>query len=115
MLRFLFLLLSFSLAARASAQGFEQTRDFQLWTLKGISLQGVGQPKESLAAFRRALAVNPKFLPALQGTAQLEYQLQDPNRTACKSCLTKSAKTMSKLRVTGWCALLKAVPANNFS
>lgn len=103
MLRLLFLLLSLLLAARASAQGFEQARDlirrgdfaaavqtceaglqkqprdFQLWTLKGIALQGVGQPKESLVAFRRALAVNPKFLPALQGAAQLEYQLQDPN------------------------------------
>ncbi|HMV82312.1 MAG TPA: hypothetical protein PLD20_07760 [Blastocatellia bacterium] len=91
MLRILFLLLTLLLVARASAQGFEQVRDlirrgdfaaavqaceaglqkqprdFQLWTVKGIALQGVGQPKESLTAFRRVLAVNPKFLPALQG------------------------------------------------
>jgi len=57
----------------------KQPRDFQLWTLKGIALQGVGQNKESLLALRRALALNPKFLPALQGAAQLEYQLHDPN------------------------------------
>ncbi|HEX4947108.1 MAG TPA: tetratricopeptide repeat protein [Blastocatellia bacterium] len=101
MLRALFLFLL--LTPCAFAQGFEQVRDLirrgdfaaavqscdaalqkqprdhQLWTLKGIALQGVGQPKESLAAFRRALALNPKFLPALQGAAQLEYQLHDPN------------------------------------
>lgn len=94
------------LAPRVSAQGFEQVRDlirrgefaaavqacdeslkktprsfegWQIWTLKGIALQGLGKPPESLAAFRRALAIQPNFLPALQGAAQLEYQLHDPN------------------------------------
>lgn len=109
----LFVLLTFS--PQAVAQGFEQVRDlirrgdfasavqaceaglkqqprdFQLWTLKGIALQGVGQNKESLAAFRRALAFNPKFLPALQGAAQLEYQLHDPN---CR----KTLETLLQLR-----------------
>lgn len=70
----------FAAAVQACEAGLQtQPRDHQLWTLKGIALQGVGQPKESLAAFRRALALNPKFLPALQGAAQLEYQLHDPN------------------------------------
>src|SRR5262245_2445160 len=97
---FMFLLL---FVPRASAQGFEQARDllrrgefaaalqacdeslktqprnFQIWTLKGIALQGVGKNADSLAAFRRALTIQPAFLPALQGAAQLEYQLHDPN------------------------------------
>lgn len=70
----------FVMAVQASEAWLKrEPRDFQLWTLKGIALQGVAQPKESLAAFRRALTINPKFLPALQGAAQLEYQLRDPN------------------------------------
>lgn len=109
---FMFLLM---FVPRASAQGFEQARDlirrgefaaavqacdeslktqprnFQIWTLKGIALQGVGKNTESLAAFRRALAIQPKFLPALQGAAQLEYQLHDPN---CR----KTLETLLKVR-----------------
>lgn len=70
----------FVAAVQACETGLKKhPRDFQLWTLKGIALQGVGQNKESLIAFRRALALNPRFLPALQGAAQLEYQLHDPN------------------------------------
>lgn len=102
MMRFILVLL-ISLVGLAQAQSFEQAREHirrgefaaalqvcdeglraqprnhQLHTLKGIALQGLGQNQESLTAFRRALALNPKFLPALQGAAQLEYQLHDPN------------------------------------
>lgn len=53
-------------------------RDFRTWTLKGIALQGVGRNKESLESFRRAVEIQPEFLPALQGAAQLEYQMRDP-------------------------------------
>lgn len=55
-----------------------QPRDHQTWTLKGIALQGLRRDAESLVAFRQALAIQPQFLPALQGAAQLEYQLRDP-------------------------------------
>lgn len=113
MLRVLFLILL--LAPCAVAQSFEQVRDlirrgdfaaaiqmcdaglktqprdYQLHTLKGIALQGLGQNKESLVAFRRALTIQPKFLPALQGAAQLEYQLRDPN---CR----KTLETLLQLR-----------------
>ncbi|HZN11785.1 MAG TPA: tetratricopeptide repeat protein [Blastocatellia bacterium] len=99
--RLLFLLL-ITVRAFAGGQGFEQTRDlirrgefaaaakacdetlkrrprdFQVWTLKGIALQGLGRNAESLESFRRALAIQPQFLPALQGAAQLEYQTHDP-------------------------------------
>lgn len=64
----------------------KQPGNFQIWTLKGIALQGTGRNRESLDVFRRALAINAKFLPALQGAAQLEYQLHDPN---CRQTLEK--------------------------
>ncbi|MFN0110828.1 MAG: tetratricopeptide repeat protein, partial [Blastocatellia bacterium] len=82
----------FAMAVQACDEGLQkQPRDFQLWTMKGIALQGVGKNPESLVAFRRALALNPKFLPALQGAAQLEYQLRDPN---CR----KTLETLLQLR-----------------
>lgn len=82
----------FAAAVQACEAGLKkQPRDFQLWMLKGIALQGVGQNKESLDAFRRSLAIQPKFLPALQAAAQLEYQLQDPN---CR----KTLETLLQLR-----------------
>jgi len=70
----------FSAALQVCDEGLRsEPRSHQLLTLKGIALQGLGENRESLAAFRRAQALNPKFLPALQGAAQLEYQLHDPN------------------------------------
>ncbi len=98
---FLIFILSLS-CELAFAQGFEQARDlirqgqfaealhacdvglksqprnYQILTLKGIALQGMGRNQDGLAAFRQALRIQPKFLPALQGAAQLEYQLSDP-------------------------------------
>lgn len=70
----------FAEALRACERDLKlQPRDYQIWTLKGIALQGVGRNAESLAAFRQALTIEALFLPALQGAAQLEYQLRDPN------------------------------------
>jgi tetratricopeptide (TPR) repeat protein len=69
----------FSNALRACDEGLKsQPRNYQLLTLRGIALQGLRRNQESLAAFRQALKIRPKFLPALQGAAQLEYQLYDP-------------------------------------
>lgn len=104
----LFLLLA---GSTAKAQGFEEIRDlirrgdfaaalsacqavlkkqpdhFQVWSLQGIALQGIGRNRDSLDSFRQALDIHPSFLPALQGAAQLEYQLQDP----------KARQTLEKL------------------
>ncbi|MEJ7608422.1 MAG: tetratricopeptide repeat protein [Bryobacteraceae bacterium] len=52
--------------------------DFQIWTLKGIALQSLGQRAEGLAALRKALTLQPRFLPALQALAQIEYEGGDP-------------------------------------
>jgi tetratricopeptide (TPR) repeat protein len=49
----------------------------QLWALDGIALSGKGKGKDALIAFRRALAVSPNYLPALEGAAQVEYETGD--------------------------------------
>ncbi len=82
----------FAHALRACEQDLKlQPGDFRIWTLKGIALQGVGRNTQSLDAFRQALAIQPKFLPALQGAAQLEYQMRDPQ---CR----KTLETILQLR-----------------
>lgn len=47
--------------------------DGQLWTMRGVAYAGKGQKKDALASFRRALKISPDNIPALQGTAQIEY------------------------------------------
>lgn len=56
--------------------------DPRLWVLKGIAEDRGGKPAEALQAFRKSLALSPEYLPALEGAAQLEYQLHDPNAAA---------------------------------
>lgn len=51
----------------------QNPKDAQLWTLDGIALSGKGKKNEALVAFRRALAVSPDYLPALEGAGQIEY------------------------------------------
>ena len=53
-------------------------RDPRLWTLEALSYQGLHQPVEAIFAFRKALAIEPKYLPALQGAAQLSYANDNP-------------------------------------
>lgn len=69
-------------------------RDFRILTLKGIALQGLGRNLESLEAFRQALKIQPKFLPALQGAAQLEYILHDPH---CRQTLEAILKIQPEM------------------
>jgi len=47
--------------------------DAKLWTLEGIALSSEHDEKASLAAFQKALALSPNYLPALEGAAQIEY------------------------------------------
>ena len=46
----------------------------QLWMLEGMAYAGEGDKAESLAAFHKALAVAPDYLPALHQEAQLEFE-----------------------------------------
>lgn len=55
----------------------QNPKNAQLWTLDGIALSGKGKKKPALVAFRRALAVSPDYLPALEGAAQIEYDTGD--------------------------------------
>jgi len=56
----------------------ESPGNAQLWTLQGIALSGKGDNQKALAAFRQALKISPDYVAALQGAAQIEYQVSDP-------------------------------------
>lgn len=49
-------------------------RDQRIWTLRGIAYAGRGEPSAALDSYRHALALDPAYLPALEGAAQMEYQ-----------------------------------------
>jgi len=53
----------------------QEPKNPQLWALRGIALSGKGKKKEALDAFRNALRISPVYLPALEGAAQIEYDL----------------------------------------
>jgi tetratricopeptide (TPR) repeat protein len=53
-------------------------RDPRLWTLRGLALSQLEQLDESLAAYRTAVSLEPGYLPALQGAAQIEYGTRSP-------------------------------------
>lgn len=60
-------------AAMAQAPG-----DARLWTLRGLTLTGLKRPVEALAAYRKALDIDPQFIAALQGAAEIEYRTRRP-------------------------------------
>src|SRR3954451_4616581 len=49
----------------------------KLWALQGIALSGIGRKREALAAYNRAIAISPDYLPALEGAAELEYDAEN--------------------------------------
>ena len=52
--------------------------DAQLWTMQGAAYSGLGNNKDALNSFQRALRISPNNLPALQGAAQIEYEAGSP-------------------------------------
>lgn len=46
----------------------------QLWTMQGVAYSKLGNKKEALASFHRALKISADNIPALQGAAQIEYE-----------------------------------------
>jgi len=54
----------------------------QLWTLQGLAYSSEGHKKESLASFHNALKASPNYLPALEGAAQVEYEVGGKDATA---------------------------------
>jgi tetratricopeptide (TPR) repeat protein len=53
-------------------------RDARLWTLRGLALSEMERADESLAAYNKALSLDPDYLPALQGAAEIEYRTRRP-------------------------------------
>ncbi len=49
-------------------------KDKRIWALRGIAYAGRGEPSAALDSYRRALGLDPAYLPALEGAAQIEYQ-----------------------------------------
>src|SRR5215469_782672 len=57
----------------------ESPANAQLWTMQGVALEGQGKNREALSSFRRALKISPDYIPALEQTAQLEFDAGDPD------------------------------------
>jgi tetratricopeptide (TPR) repeat protein len=49
----------------------------RLWFFRGMAEQNLGQAKEALASYRRAVKLDPRMLAALEAEAQLEYGARD--------------------------------------
>jgi tetratricopeptide (TPR) repeat protein len=48
--------------------------DYRVWTLRAMAYSGLGNQAAAFAVFEHALKVEPSYLPALEGAAQLKYQ-----------------------------------------
>lgn len=46
----------------------------RIWTLKGVGYDNLGQSRDALNAYHRALSKAPDYLPALDGAAQVEFR-----------------------------------------
>ena len=57
--------------ARSSLQ--KTPGDPKILTLEGLAFSGLGKKKEALTAYNAALKIAPKYVPALEGAAQIEY------------------------------------------
>lgn len=52
----------------------QSPNDAALWTLNGFALVHLGNRKEALAAYQRAIEISSDYLPALEGAAEIEYE-----------------------------------------
>jgi tetratricopeptide (TPR) repeat protein len=53
--------------------------DTRLWAMQGAALAGEGDSKRALTSYRSALKISPDYLPALQGAAQIEFNMASPD------------------------------------
>ncbi len=49
--------------------------DYRIWTLRGMAAAGTGALTPALSAYQHALRISPTYLPALEGAAQSEFQM----------------------------------------
>jgi tetratricopeptide (TPR) repeat protein len=54
-------------------------RDCRVLSMRGLALRGEGRLDDSLRSFRQALDACPRFVPALEGAAQIEYARRSPD------------------------------------
>lgn len=52
--------------------------DKRLWALRGMAMSGKGDATRALVSFGHSLALDPSYLPALEGAAQIEFQKNSP-------------------------------------
>lgn len=50
-----------------------RSSDPRVWTLEGMALEDLGERAQSISAFKRALKLDPNYVPALEAAAQIEY------------------------------------------
>ncbi len=66
---------NFDEALRKCDAALQQTpQDKRIWTLRGMAYAGKRTPSSALAAYQQAIHLDPDYLPALEGAAQIEYQ-----------------------------------------
>lgn len=57
-------------------------KDARMYALKGLAARQLEQPGVALMAFRSSLALDPKYLPALEGACELLYAADAPETGA---------------------------------
>lgn len=67
----------------------EQPASVQLWTLKALAHGALGSKVEALSAFRTALSIQPAYVPALRGAAEIEYSSRDPRARQTLEAIVK--------------------------
>ena len=66
---------SFDEALRLCTAALEKSaKDKRIWALQGMAYSGKGASLSALNSFEHALKLDPIYLPALEGAAQVEYQ-----------------------------------------
>jgi len=69
----------FDQALRQCDEALHQTpSDPRIFTLRGMAYAGKGSTPSALDAYRQALRIDPAYLPALEGAAQIEYRQRSP-------------------------------------
>jgi cytochrome c-type biogenesis protein CcmH/NrfG len=53
-------------------------KDLKLWTLQGVALSDLHNESAAIASFPQAQKLSPRFLPAVEGEAQLEFKTHNP-------------------------------------
>jgi Flp pilus assembly protein TadD len=70
---------NFDQALQLCSTALDKTHmDKRIWSLCGMAHSGRGETTSALEAYEAALKLDPVYLPALEGAAQIEYQRGGP-------------------------------------